>query len=476
MPQYNLNFQGSSGFGVLPGGRYGRLTSTPPRNPGAGNPDHAIWDASSGRVVSFNTGQPFSGVDPGTGKNFNNGIEVAPPNPATQPFNERYQPREIIRSPETARAQTDLMEQFRSNASSALQDFNSQLSRYRDDVNAARSASHAATDVAPTVAALQSAQRDYGSSLTTADQRYQAALDEAAARERGIVTQAQDYSGFDTALNNALAHNLDVVRGNVSRYKMGTSTPRSMGSAENAMLMAGATAASVPIELARQQRRYDVLTGLAMPTERDIAGRNIAYAGGFLPGTAASRYGAETGTAMNVQNLLSQAATAGFTNAAAYLQAYGMPAMLQQQILTGQITELEALRQIEEAARYRTVEDTAGMPITQPVSYNMALPGYPSYPTRYPRAGAGPVVVSPGRSTAPAYPSGLDQYGIGIPYRGIPYRGILPEAGITPGYLGPTRYPVSYAHSTPNTPPPFAANMPPYIDYTQEQYAGGVGG
>lgn len=376
----SLNYIGSSGFGVDASGRYGRLTSAP-RRAATPTPSYAVFDISSGKVVDSRTGEIYSGKDPMSGKTFQAGVEV-PIAKTGVDVASRYQPVEVIRSPATASAQEDLMATFKKNAARQLEDFGSSLNAFKTDLNAARTLNKEATNIQPTVDALSSAQRDYSGSMDEATAAYQRALADSAAAQRGIVTQANDTLGdYDTALNNILANQLGLVSRNVNKYKMGTSTPRSLGSAETSMLARGALEASLPIAQAKIQRRYDILGSLAMPTESAIAGRNIDYAGRYLPSAAGSELSSQQSTATTIQALRDRAASAGLSNAVAYLQAYGLPAQLQQQLFSGQISELEALRQIEEASRYRGLMDTEGVQVSQPIAYNMALPGYPQFPT-----------------------------------------------------------------------------------------------
>jgi hypothetical protein len=422
MPEPNLNYIGSSGWGVLPGGRYGRLTQAPNRQV-AQRPEYAVYDVSRGLTLSNITREPFNGRDPGTGRTFARGVEV-PTAPAIDPNSvDRYRPIELTRSPATATAQADLMEQFRTNADRSLDDFGSSLNSFRTDLNSARTAADTATNIGPTTAALTGAQQGFSGDLDESTRRYEQALADAAARERGLVTQANDLlPSYDTALNNILAAQVGGVQRNLSRYKMGTGTPRSLGSAESQILTRGITEAALPIEQARIQRRYDILSGMALPTEERIAGRNIAFAGGFLPNTAASRYASETTLANTLQGLRQQVAGMTYNDAVNFLRAQGVPAELQNQILSGEISSLAGLNQLEEASRYRGLHDLLGVQVSQPIGFNMSLPELPNYPTRYPRSNPGglpasnaPVTIAGDRFGN----TGLDQYGLGIPYRGI---------------------------------------------------------
>lgn len=481
MPDYNLNYVGSSGYGVLPGGRYG-LLSTPPKPPtGPSRQDYAVWDLTTGKTVSVLTGKPFSGVDPRTGKNFNNGVESAPSaaSAASMPsFGDRYQAREVIKSPAVATATEQLMEQFRKTADSALSDFGATLNQFKTDLTAGRALSREAQNLTPTVEALSAAQRGYDTSLTGADEAYRRALEDAAARERGVVEQANaTLPAYDEALNRIIANQNDLAMRNFSRYKMGTGTPRSMGGSDTAILANAALQASLPLEQAKIQRRYDILSGMALPTEERIAGRAIGYGGSFLPSIAGSRYGSQTTLATTIQGLRERVANMSYTDAVNYLRASGIQAELQTAILSGQAGTLGQLAGLEEASRYRGLEDVAGVPLSQPVYYNMGLPNYPQFPTRYPTTGTygvqtprlasnGPVTVSPTTATQAA-PGGLG----GMSWEDLYYAyGLTPEDYASLGGVQQIpNYPnVPYAYAGP-------AGTVQTMGLVPEYAAGGVG-
>lgn len=388
------NFPGSSGYGIRSDGTYGPLTRTPSRTT-TPRTDYAVWNASTGRAVSILTGQPFSGVDPRSGRTYNQGQEVTPPSPTANIDpnnpNQRYRPVDIVRSPDVSEAQQNLMEQFRSNANSSLRDFGQHLNDFRADTSAAREASSTARNIAPTEAALTTAQQTYGGDLTAANEAYRQALADAAARERGIVTQAQDLlPSYDAAANAIAQQQLQTALGQYNRYKAGSGTPTSFGTSDLRTLGRMAQDVLLPFEREKINQRYNILTGMAMPTEERIAGRNIGYAGSFQPSIAGSRYGSATTLATTIQNLRQQVANMSYADAVNYLRAAGIPAEMQNAILAGQTGTLGSLAQLEEASRYRGLEDVLGAQVSQPVYYNMALPGYPASTPRYPVTGTTP--------------------------------------------------------------------------------------
>ena len=427
MPNYptstTINAPGSSGYGINPlTGRYGPLVSGPASSTGTNRADYGVYDAQSGKLISVLTGKPYSGVDPHSGYTYSNGVQTSgtPGSAATATIpgtntqinpndpNQRYQAVNIDKNKDVVAAEGDLMKTFQDNAKSALSDFGTTLSNFKNDLASARTKANAATDITGTTKALTDAQGEYSGSLDASNAAYQKALADSAAAQRGVVSQANaDLPLYDQATNNVIANQLGLAQQNFSRYKMGSATPTSGSSADMRELARAADQASAPMELAKVNQRYNILGSLAMPAEERIGAAGINYAGSFLPSIAGSRYGSATTLANTLQGLKQQVAGMSMQDATQFLTAAGIPAQMQQAILSGQINQLGQLGQVESANKYQGLQDLLGVNVSQPVGYNMGNPGYPSYPPTPPtsRYGGYPNFNGGQQQVAPQQPN-----------------------------------------------------------------------
>jgi len=409
--------------------------------------DYGVWDPTTGKTVSLKTGKPWNGKETRTGKTYTNGVEATDPN-ANQPPN--LQAKEIVKDPAVATAQQGLMKTFTDSANSSLQDFSKYLAQFKTDLSTARTKAAAATDPTPTINALTQAQNQYSGALDSSNASYQKALADAAARTRGVVQQANDTLPAYDAAANAIAdrQTQEAVR-QVGRYKMGSGTPTSMGSAEQQILGRSIADARLPLEQAKINQRFNILGTLAMPTEQTIAGQNLSYSGNYLPGIAGSRYGSQTSTANSIQALKAQVAGMSFNDAMKFMQSAGIPAQIQQQILGGQINELGALGGIADQSHYRYIQDPQAMSLSTPMFPNSGIAPYPNngQPGRYQQPGQqggqpGPGVPLAGNAPVQVGPGGI-QY---QPIAGAPGGGAAPTnwnrndpnnySGTADGYYG----------------------------------------
>lgn len=428
MPSYpNLNFVGSSGFGTLPGGRYGRLTTVP--NYDVAATDYGIYDPVTGKVVSLNTGKPWTGREPRTGVSYSQGVPSAQsaesaagvevpfsggqtinPNDPTQ----RYKPVDIVKSPDVAAGASDLMKQFNTAAANSLQGFADYLNQFKGETGKAFQAGQSAVaGIEPLTKTLTGLQDRYSSALGGDVDKLNALLASDAAAQRGIVQQASDIlPQYDTAAQAIADRQMQNLTRQVGRYKMGTGTPTSLGTDEERMLAQAATDVYLPLHQAQIQRQYDLLQNLALPVQRDITGKAISAVTQFDPYVAAQQFQTGTATAQTIQQLRQLASTMGYENAQRYMTSLGVPAQIQQQILAGLTGTLGALGQIEDLSRYRGLQDVLGTYPASPVGFSNALPAYPTYaPSRagLVRGGGGnapidvPSTVTP--AAAPAMPT-----------------------------------------------------------------------
>lgn len=380
---------------------------------------YAAYNPVTGKYIDIATGQPFHGTDPRTGQNFDNGTPSAGSAASAQTVNapgigpinpndptQRYRAVDVVKSPDVAAATSDLMATFKKNADQALKGFGDYLNDFRSDIASARKASATATDTTGTENALRTAATQYGQNLTGANQQYQTALSNAAAGERGVVSQAQaDLPLYDQALQNVENQQLAKVSGEFSKYKLGSGTPTTPSSYDAAILARAAAEAAAPIELQKVQQRYNILGNLALPVEQQIGGQNINYAGNFLPTVAGSRYGADTGTATAIQSLRQQVAGMSMDNAIRFMQASGVPNQVMQQVLSGQIGQLGGISGLEDMSRYRGLQDVLGAYPSQPLSFDMSLPQSPVFPTRYPTSRIPPTLASSGNAPIQVSPN-----------------------------------------------------------------------
>jgi hypothetical protein len=151
----------------------------------------------------------------------------------------------------------------------------------------------------------------------------------------------------------------------------------SLGSAEQELLAKGAADILVPMAQAKIGQRYNVLSQYAMPVAMNIAAREQARIGTFNPAMAQQEFASGQATAQTIQQMQVITSQMARQDAVAFMQAVGVPAQMQQQILSGQISQLGALGQIEESSRYRGLQDVLGTIPSQPQYYSMDTGGYP---------------------------------------------------------------------------------------------------
>lgn len=401
-------------------------------------PDYPLYDATTGTYISRKTRKPYTGSYQGL--TFNQGQQqpTGPQQAAAQALNinpndpsQRYKAVNVVKQPDVASAETDLMKQFTDSADSALKDFNQYLASFKSDLAGARTAGAAATDITPTVNALTQAQQQYSGALGNSNAAYQTALANSAANTRGVVNQELGtLPQYDTALSNIEQAQLAALQPMISKYKLGTGTPTSLGTDEQRILARAAGEVALPIELQKIQAQQGILQNAALPVEQQIGGQNISYAGSFLPGVAGQQFGSATSLANTIQSLKSQVASMSLQQAIAYMQAAGVPPAVMQQVLGTNISQAGALSSLESGANYQGLQDLLGYNLTQPAGGMPGLPGLPNYA---PRTGNSlgpnaPVTVGPG---APAVAPG----GVGIPNYLSPSGGV-PSSTIN-GQLNP---------------------------------------
>ena len=301
---------------------------------------------------------------------------------------QRYRSFSLPKLPGVDAAADKFLKELSSGAGSSLRGFDDIVNQFKQQSSAATASGRRAADIGPTANALLGSQGRYAGALGEASGRYAGELGRSAGAERGIVGQAEALlPEYDLSLGRAENLAQQNVAGAVNRYAAGKNAAAGgvalgMGTDIADVLARRSYEASLPYEQARVNRRYDILQNLSLPVERDIAGRNISYAGEFLPRVAGAEYTSSQGTALAVQNLKDAAAKQDWQTALQIMQSLSLPAQVQQQILAGAVSIEGALAALKEQASYHGVYDQFGMPITQPQYFNLGQPPLPA-PSRY---------------------------------------------------------------------------------------------
>lgn len=357
-----------------------------------------------GRWYSSKTGKIFSGTDSRTGKSYNNGyenIDVA----------DRYKAVNVVKDPAVADETSKLLDTFKSDAASALTGFSDHLANFNTDIGNARTLGNKALDTSGFEAQMTGAQRKYAGALDTAAQGYQDLNAQNAAAEQGIVQQAYDtLPQYDAAAQAIGDRQLAQLNQNLSKYKLGTDTPRSMSSSDANVLARNVADVQLPLEQAKIARKLDLLQNLSLPVQRELYGNERSRITQFDPQIAQQEFASGQATAQTIQGVRQQVAQMAPGLAVQYMQSLGVPAQLQQQILSGQLGQLGQISQLNTASNYQGLMDQAGAYPNQAQYYNLGIPGYPSaqsptlrsptYPSTSntlggPGGGNAPVTVSP---------------------------------------------------------------------------------
>ena len=330
-----------------------------------------VIDPVTGQYIDPATRQPVGVPVP-----YSPGKYINPNDP-----NQRYQAVNIVKSPEVASATQKLMDTFTKTASTALDDFNSYLSNFRNQIGTAATKSAAATDIGPFSQAMRGYQGAYSDALNQAKGDYANLNRETAGNLTGIVDEARGLiPEYDAAINRLRDYQVGQSQANINaRYSAGA-TPRSMGSGLARELMRAESAITVPLEQAKIAQRYNVLGQYALPVATDIANRETNRIANFNPMVAAQQFQSGTATEQTIQQLAMVTANMSYDNALRYLQSLSVPWDTQQRILSGQIAQLGGLNQLYAGSRYQGLQDVLGTNVTPTIGYNLNLPGYPGAP------------------------------------------------------------------------------------------------
>lgn len=404
MPSYTLpTYTKPNAANNWPGSASGKPNPSGDKTQSAS--DYAVFDASTGLYKNIRTQQPWTGklqdgrmanggkISDGTTTTTQGGYSPlqkagSTGSTAIDPNNvaQRYQAVDVVKSPGVASATTDLLDEFKKSADQSLKGFDDYLKDFRSQADAAIARSKTSADPTATINTLQGSQDRYNATLDRNSADYTAANADAAARQRGIVTDAMDaLPQYRQALTNAEGLAQAQAAKNVSRYGAGKNAAAGanlgLGSDVVALGNRASYEASQPYEMAKVNRFYDILSGLAMPTERDIANRDSTRLGQYQPMVAGAQFSSTQGTAKAIFDLKRAASAQDWETAFNIMRVPQVAAQVKQQILQGDTALLGMIAQLEESSHYRGLQDKLGANPSQPAYFGV---GQPAYPSRYP--------------------------------------------------------------------------------------------
>jgi hypothetical protein len=355
-----------------------------------GIPGAPVFNATLGMYVNSATGKPYTGQGYVNGQPtgvpvpYGGGATINPNDPA-----QRYRAASVEKNPQVSAAAQAMAESLTQTATQGLQNFDAYKKNFTDAINRAQGLSAAATDIGPLAARLRGLQSGYSSDLDAASQRYNQILANTKAAEEAVVQQGYDYLPmYDAAAQSAANEQMAALQRNIGRYKSASGTPMGLGSSEQQMLLGGARQILVPMEQAKIQQRYNILNQLAMPSVLDIANRQTAKVGTFDPMVAAAQFQSGTATEQTIHQLAGIASQMAYQDAIRYMQSLGVPELVQQQIMSGNIQNAAALNAVFAGSRYQGLQDILGANITPSQNYSFRSDGYPLGVSQYRSPGA----------------------------------------------------------------------------------------
>lgn len=388
-----------------------------------------VYNPQTGTFDNPQTGRPYyeqayspqasGGQQGGATVPYSGGQTINPNDPY-----QRYRAVSIEKNPQVSAAAQAMANSLTQTATQGIQNFDQYKKDFTSAINRAQSLSNAATNIAPVAANLRGLQSQYGADLNAASQRYNQLLADTRAAEQAVVQKGYDYLPmYDAAAQAAANEQMAALQRNIGRYKSASGTPMGLGSSEQQMLLGGARQILVPMEQAKIQQRYNILNQLAMPSVLDIANRQTAKVGTFDPMVAAAQFQSGTATEQTIHQLAGIASQMAYQDAIRYMQSLGVPELVQQQIMSGNIQNAGALNAVFAGSRYQGLQDILGANITPSQNYNFLSGGYPGgvpmyspqamprYVTGQPATGgqlASNAAVFPG-SAVPSYAPGYTQ-------------------------------------------------------------------
>ena len=158
------------------------------------------------------------------------------------------------------------------------------------------------------LSALQGITGQFANTAGQLNQNYSDTLSNLQNQENQDVTQAnQNLTGYDTAAQAVADQEQQALGAQVSRYKLGTGTPASLGGGEEAMLLQGTQNIQLPTQLAKVQAQQNLLTNYQTPLQQQMAQSQIGqinYATPLAQQIYGQNYGAQQGYNAQQNNIL----------------------------------------------------------------------------------------------------------------------------------------------------------------------------
>lgn len=365
--------------------------------PNFSGPDYPVWNSGTGQLESIQTGKKWTKAIPGQ----------PPPQPDPSDPN-RYGAVSVVKNPVQADANNAIMSQFKTLAAQTDKGWQD----YFNEAKAAQAVSkqaflndQKAIDVAPTAAALRSNLTDFAGTSRRIGTEYAARDADYETAQRALVDRANAVlPQYDAAADAIAARQLAAAGAQVSRYKAGSGTPRSLGSSELALQNRAAADILLPLEREKIARRMGLITDFESPLEREYANRDVArYTQFDYPN---ERYLSERGADTEKQIKQLELAVSGMSRSQAeqYIRSLGLPMEIAQQVLSRHIANLAGIAGLDEAAYYRGLQDKVGANLSQPVYYSPATGNYPVYPVSSFTGSTGASSVA-AANPGPSYPT-----------------------------------------------------------------------
>jgi hypothetical protein len=356
-------------------------------------PDGNITGWNQPNATSPTTQQPFTGTSNGTQYTAGtpSGVQVPYTNNYINPNDaaSRYQGVSIGKNPGVTSATNNLLSAF--NSGSDLSNFNDLLGNERSGSNALTAGFNAdqntfSTTPATTATALNNNVNTFANTGANLNNQYSNVLGQTNAAENNIVQQATNLlPAYDQAVTNVGNQEQNALQQDVSRYKLGTGTPGSLGSGEENLLIQGTQAAQVPLEEAKINQNYNLLQNLDLPVAQAQGQAAVNQITGFEEPLAATNYSNTSTTANQIAQLQLQVAGMSMADATKYMEAQGIPAQVQQQILSGNVSNLGGINNLLGQSQYQGLQDVLGANLSQPTASSFVAPGV--QPSRYSNPG-----------------------------------------------------------------------------------------
>lgn len=283
--------------------------------------------------------------------------------------------------------------------------------------------------------ALQGINNQFANTASGLDANYSNVLGNTNATENNILQQEQNLlPSYDQAANNIGDAQTAALQQDVSRYKLGTGTPASLGGGEEQLLTNGVANIRLPLAEQEINQRYNLLENQNLPVAQQQQAAALGQIQNFeLPVAQqeqSQNYGTQAGlnqaqqnilqnialplatqqgqaqvqqltnftapqaqqdytnaatTAQTIQNLKIQTAGMGIADATRYLQSMAVPAQIQQQILAanqslqgGDISNLGGLNSVLGGSNYQGLQDLLGANLSTPTVSTFSPGRYPT--------------------------------------------------------------------------------------------------